>query len=113
MWVSVAQSSYTHQLILETGRFSFIALHERQSDIALACGTESGFTRDKCALLDLSLHEDNFLYLKGALASTACRVRTSKLVGDHTLFIADLLSGEMETRATVYRQLLLSDIQDL
>ena len=112
MWISVDQSTYTHQFILENGRFSFVALHCDQTGIALACGAVSGRERDKCSALDLIDHGE-YLFLKNALASTACRVRRSLPMGDHTLFIADMVSGETDTRAALNRHLLLSDLRSL
>jgi flavin reductase (DIM6/NTAB) family NADH-FMN oxidoreductase RutF len=111
MWVSISRRSLTHSLIEEAGQFSFILLHERQVSIALACGTYSGRERDKCSSLDLYRYGEGFLFLSGALTSTACRIRSATGVGDHTLFVADLLGGHVETRNTFARQLLLSDLR--
>lgn len=110
MWVSVAHSSYTHELLAETGKFSFIALHQHQTEIALACGTESGRTRNKCSALDLLETDEGDLFLRNAIACTACRVTKSVDLGDHTLFVAAMVNGVMNTRLGLYRQLLLSDL---
>lgn len=110
MWVSISLRSLTHSLLEEAGCFSLILLHQRQAAIALACGTQSGRDHDKCAVLDLYRYTENFLFLRGALTSTACRVRRAEDLGDHTLFIADMQAGHVETRRTFARQLLLSDL---
>ncbi len=40
----------------------------------------------------------------------ACRVCTAYDLGDHTLFVEDILSGEFETRRSTLRHLLVSDL---
>jgi flavin reductase (DIM6/NTAB) family NADH-FMN oxidoreductase RutF len=105
LWVSIAKDSLTHALILQSKRFSSIALNERQKELARLCGTVSGRAEDKCARLPLRAHGQH-LFLDGALASVACAVRTTIANGDHTLFIADILASEMETLNTMRRHLL-------
>lgn len=109
LWVSIAKTSYTHSLLEEGGRFSLIVLNQTQKEIALGCGSVSGRDQDKCAALDLYPGPEGYLFLNGALASTACSVRQSVPVQDHTLFIADILQTEIESRKSHLRQLLLSD----
>jgi flavin reductase (DIM6/NTAB) family NADH-FMN oxidoreductase RutF len=111
LWVSIARASYTHALVEESGRFTLAVLNQRQGAIALACGTASGRDVDKCARLDLYPGPENYWYLGGALASTAARVRQAVPVGDHTLFVADILASDLESRSSHLRHLLLSDLQ--
>jgi flavin reductase (DIM6/NTAB) family NADH-FMN oxidoreductase RutF len=111
MWVSISRQSLTYSLVQEAGQFSFILLHQRQAPTALACGTQSGRDHDKCSALDLYHYREGFLFLRNALTSTACRVRSASDLGDYTLFIADLLGGHVETRNAFARQLLLSDLK--
>lgn len=110
LWVSIAQSSYTHKLLEDVGQFSLVVLNQTQKEIALRCGSVSGRDEDKCATLDLYPGPEGYLFLNGALASTACSVRQRVPVGDHTLFIADILQTDMESRKSHLRQLLLSDL---
>jgi flavin reductase (DIM6/NTAB) family NADH-FMN oxidoreductase RutF len=111
LWVSIAKTSYTHELLQETEQFSLIALNNSQREIALTCGNVSGRDRDKCATLDLYNGPEGYLFLSGALASTACNVREAISIDDHTIFIADILYSEIESRKSYLRQLLLSDLQ--
>ena len=111
MWISIDPRAHTHSILLETGRFSFITLHEGQAGLAMACGTVSGRDSDKCAGLELYENGEGFLFLEDALAATACTVRERVAVGDHTLFIGNMLSGKISGRRTARRQLLLSDLQ--
>lgn len=110
LWVSIARSSYTHELIRESRAFSLVVLHRKQKDLARRCGGVSGREADKCARLDLYRSADSFLFLKDGLASVACRVRGEYSVVDHTLFVADILAGQIETRRSGLRHLLVSDL---
>jgi flavin reductase (DIM6/NTAB) family NADH-FMN oxidoreductase RutF len=111
LWVSIARRAFTHQLIGDAGgRFSLIALHNKQAAIALNCGSVSGRDQDKCKNLKLYNGSEGFLFLSEALSSTACRVRGSYAIDDQTLFIADILHCDVESRTSHLRQLLLSDL---
>ena len=107
LWVSVAQSTYTHTLIERAGAFSLAVLDRSQKDLAIACGTVSGRERDKCAALELYETSNGFLYLRHALASSACRITRRIPVADHTLFVASILAGDTESARS--RHLLTSD----
>jgi flavin reductase (DIM6/NTAB) family NADH-FMN oxidoreductase RutF len=110
LWVSIAKTAYTHTLLEKAGQFSLIVLNNIQKEIALTCGSTSGRDRDKCSALDLYRGPEGYLFLNGALASTACSVRQRVPIEDHTLFVADILQTEMESRKSHLRQLLLSDL---
>ncbi len=110
LWVSIAISSYTHELIQSSGRFSLVVLHKEQKKIAEQCGSVSGRDRDKCAGLNLYRSADSFLYLPRALASISCEVRSARPLDDHTLFIANILSGESDSKTSFRRHLLTADL---
>ena len=110
LWVSIATNSYTHELIQASGRFSLAVLHQKQKQIAEQCGSVSGRARDKCAGLNLYRSSDSFLYLSDALASISCEVRTKHLVDNHTLFIANILSAESDSKSSLRRHLLTTDL---
>ncbi|HKY21188.1 MAG TPA: flavin reductase family protein [Vicinamibacterales bacterium] len=110
LWVSIATSTYTHALIEETQRFSLAVLHVKQKYLALGCGSVSGREHDKCSTLEVYETASGFLFLNGALSSTACRVRDRVALSDHTIFIADILEGQIESRQAHLRHLLLSDL---
>lgn len=109
LWVSVDRTAYTHHLLRDVGLFTLALLHDGQSEVAWACGTVSGRDRDKCAPLGLEPRGD-FLFLSAALTNTACRTRTTLDLGSHTLFIADIVSGELNSKLQHRRNLLLSDL---
>jgi flavin reductase (DIM6/NTAB) family NADH-FMN oxidoreductase RutF len=111
LWVSIHRDSYTHSLLREKPEFSLAVLNQTQKQVALACGTVSGRDQNKCLALDLYLNSSGFLFLQGALASTSCRVRQSVDLDDHTLFVADIIEAELESRTSHLRHLLLSDLE--
>lgn len=110
LWVSINRDSYTHSLLQEKPEFSLGVLNETQGDLALRCGMVSGREQNKCAELDLYLNKSGFLFLRGALASTSCRVRQSLDLDDHTMFVADIIEADLESRTSHLRHLLLSDL---
>lgn len=111
IWVSISKGAYTHSLLERAPEFSFIALESHQGHIAVACGTASGRSTDKRDLLDVYENDRGFVFVKGALASTACRIHRSIPRGDHTLVLADMLSGDVDRRRGTTRNLLISDLQ--
>lgn len=113
MWISLEPESYTHSLLTEINEFSFITLHCRQAETAAACGTESGRARDKCKSMPLYDNGGGFLFLKDAMASTACRVVRTHPLGTHTIFVAHMLSGDMQQGRVSLRNLLISDLKML
>lgn len=111
LWISIARSSFTHDLLQQQPDFSLAVLNQSQKDIAITCGTKSGRDNDKTTQLNLYTNSNNYLFIPGALACTACRLRTSYQIDEHTLFIADIFEAELESRTSHLRQLLLSDLQ--
>ncbi len=110
MWLSIARDTYTHSLLEENPEFSFITLESSQADVAVACGTISGRHMDKCKSLDL-YDNRGFLFLRGALASTACRLSRSVPLGEYTLWIAQMIHGDVQRGRGSFRNLLLSDLK--
>lgn len=112
LWVGISPETLTHSMIQEAGRFSLAVLTQKQAQIAKTCGTLSGRDTDKCAALDLHRSPSGFLFLARAVASTGCVVRLSETVGDHTIFVADIIEAELDSATLDQRQLLLSDLRD-
>ncbi|HJR64127.1 MAG TPA: flavin reductase family protein [Gemmatimonadaceae bacterium] len=110
LWVSIATGSYTHDLVLQAGAFTLAVLSDRQRQIALACGSVSGRDQDKVATLAVHASPSGLLAVDGALASSLCRVRERIALNDHTVFLADIVEGVMDSRASRRRHLLLSDL---
>jgi len=109
LWISIANGSLTHEMLRSTGRFTLTVLHEGQRQIAQSCGTISGRLIDKTKCLTLQRAEGHLYFAEG-LASVACSVRSTFDLSDHTLFVADILAGKIETRNSYRRHLLVSDL---
>lgn len=110
LWVSVATTSRTHELLLVGGTFSLSLLAADQGDVARTCGTVSGRELDKCAGLSLRAPRSPFWFLDGALTCTACEVYDRIPVGDHTIFLGTILFGEFDSRRKFRRHLLVADL---
>jgi flavin reductase (DIM6/NTAB) family NADH-FMN oxidoreductase RutF len=110
LWVSLSHASFGHELVTESGRFSLSILSRGQRMLAQACGSESGRTTDKVARLHTLESSPGFLFIENAIACTACEVRERIEVGDHTVFIADMLAGERDTRAARAGVLVTTDL---
>jgi len=113
LWIAISSQSFTHALLTEKDEFSLVTLQNQQAKIAVACGTESGRKTDKCGPLDLYDNGSGFLFLREALASTACRIFRRVPMGDHTLFLAKILSGDVYRARRNLRNLLISDLKAL
>ena len=111
IWVAISPTTFTHHLLEEIHEFSIAVLNERQAELARLCGSVSGRDSDKCANLDLYTSPSGFPFLRGALSSTACKLRHNEAVGDHTIFIADVVEAELDSRTLHLRQLLISDLR--
>jgi flavin reductase (DIM6/NTAB) family NADH-FMN oxidoreductase RutF len=110
LWVSLAPETYTCDLVQTSGRFTLAVLHDGQSDLAWGCALSSGRDRDKMPLIHPHRGPLDFLYPGDSLAAAACQVRSWKPVGDHLLFVADIVAGELETRHSIRRALLTRDL---
>jgi len=110
LWVAISPKTYTHSLIHECDRFTLAVLNQTQKALALACGSISGKDHDKCSSLNLYKSPGDFLFLRGALASTGCVVRERIHLSDHTIFVADIVESHLDSRSAHLRQLLLSDL---
>lgn len=110
LWVSLPVASGVRSLIEESGRFTLAVLQKKQAEIARHCLRASAPGCDNCGTLPLYRTRDGYLFLRGAQACVACRVRSRHPVGDHIIFIADLLFGDVDRGARPLRHLLVSDV---
>ena len=110
LWVSVAKSAHTHDLLEAAGSFSLAMLSRAQRDLAIACGTVSGRAVDKASRLAHGRTPGGAFTLPGAVATCGCRVARRIDLGDHTLFVGEILEGETDSNAGRTRQLLTVDL---
>lgn len=93
--IGVGVRSLTHEMIEESGRFSFSVLDREDpacSDLIRRFGFQSGRTADKFAGLPIERTADGIPFLPHAVAVYECTVEPKKTVdlGTHTLFIASV-----------------------
>ena len=95
--VSVIKGSLTHDMIAATGDFCLSALTEKTPFSTFQrFGMQSGRNADKFAGLDsLARSQSGLYYFTDSAAYLACRVINSVDLGTHTLFIGEVLEGEV------------------
>lgn len=92
--VALYEGTKTRELVEQTGHFMLQLLAEDQFKLIKHLGQQSGFKKDKIALLKkraLLAEHDQFYYLKDSLAIMECKVINCVEGGDHKLFICDVL----------------------
>lgn len=92
--VAVAPHRYTHRLIAASGAFALSVLRRSQAAIARDLGMRSG-AGDPAKLRGyaVEVRATGSPILSDAGAYMDCRVRARHEVGDHTLFVGEVVSG--------------------
>jgi len=111
LWVSIEHSSEAHELIQASGRFTLVVLDQNQAQIARACDPVSQWMADNFAGLKVYCGPEDALHVEDAFASAVCRVRSARKIDGYTIFIADILAGEFESRRSIHRHLLTTDLE--
>ncbi len=99
--IAVNKSNYTHDMILSDGRFNLSVLSEK-ADFSLfqRFGFQSGRNADKFNGFWRSAWraENGITYVKeGVNAWLSCKVVSTLDLGTHTLFLADVVDGDVLT----------------
>lgn len=98
--ISIGLTRYSHELITATGEYVINVVGQDLQPAVEFCGEYSGRDCDKISLTGLELRPSKYLtipVLAGALGHLECRVEQEIPVGDHTLFVARVLSAEVRT----------------
>ena len=110
--ITVNKTNYTHDMVLETGRFTLSVLSEQaEFSTFQRFGFQSGRDVDKFdGFQEHAVRGDNgILYVtRGTSAWLSCKVVSTLDLGTHTLFLADvedgdLLSGDPSVTYTYYQ----------
>ena len=110
--ITVNKTNYTHDMVLETGRFTLSVLSEQaEFSTFQRFGFQSGRDVDKFdGFQEHAARGDNgILYVtRGTSAWLSCKVVSTLDLGTHTLFLADvedgdLLSGDPSVTYTYYQ----------
>lgn len=97
--ITVNKTNYTHDMVLETGRFTLSVLSEQAAFSTFQrFGFQSGRDVDKFAgFEEHTVRGDNGILrvTLGASAWLSCRVVSTLDLGTHTLFLADVEDGDV------------------
>ena len=100
--VSISPKRYSYSLIEETGEFVVNVVSTDMLDAVWKCGTTSGRRVDKFSLAGLEKISSKVVKpprVKGALASLECRVVDRVEVGDHVLFVGEVVAYHVDEEA--------------
>ncbi len=96
MAVSVGHSRYSHDLIKNSGQFVIAYPSEEQTEAMIFCGTHSGRDYDKFAetgIEPLQARKIETPLIGGAVANFECRLASSVVTGDHTIFVGEVVAS--------------------
>lgn len=95
--VSIAPNRYSHSLLLSTNEFVVKIVGQSFVDAVATCGNCSGASVDKFAKAGLRTQKPLCVRpsrIAGALGYLECRIAKHLTVGDHSLFLANVLKAE-------------------
>ena len=96
--IAVNKSNFTHDMILRDGRFTLSVLSQRAPfSVFQHFGFSSGRDTDKFAGYQNAVRGENGLFYvtEGTNAYLSCRTESTLDLGTHTLFLADVLDGDV------------------
>ncbi len=94
--VGLARQHLTWELVQAAGVFTLHLLGEEHLDWVWRFGLQSGRTVDKFQGLIMAAGGNGCPRLRGALAWLECRVEAALDTGDRTLFLAQVMDGQVE-----------------
>lgn len=92
--VAIAPKRYTHHLVEQAGEFTANFLPYEKAEIIAACGRTSGKETDKFKKFNIPLENAVKIrspILKDAYAAYECKVVNKYTLGDHTLFVGEVV----------------------
>lgn len=93
--VAVGKTRYTHNMIQGSGVFAVHALGRGHMGVAKRFGLKTGGKTDKFEGIEYSTKVTGAPILKDCIAWIDCRVVGACDAGDHTLFIGEMLDGDV------------------
>jgi flavin reductase (DIM6/NTAB) family NADH-FMN oxidoreductase RutF len=91
--VAIGKGKYTHELIEKSNVFAINILSDRQKEMAKHFGLQSGRKIDKFGTVQYEVRKTGSPILKDCIAYMDCRVSKSIAVGDHTIFVGEVLDA--------------------
>jgi flavin reductase (DIM6/NTAB) family NADH-FMN oxidoreductase RutF len=112
--IAVAPGCLTHELIRSSGWFGLSVLARGQEELALRAGSMTGWDGAKFERLHLAHREseDGVPLLPDCLTTSACRVVETVELGDHTLFVGEIVESYRQSAHSYRDALLISDLVD-
>ncbi len=99
--IGIAKHHYTWSLIQGSGAFGLHLLGEKNTELAIRFGLQSGHDVDKYDGLPFRIARTGNPILLETLGWLDCRVETDLDIGDRTMFVAEVLDGEASTGAVL------------
>jgi len=97
--VAVSEKRFTHHMIVETGVFTCNFLTMESLELIHACGRVSGRDVDKVQALDIPLEDSRVIpcpTIKTSYAAYECILKDRYSVGDHDLFIGEVVAVHLQ-----------------
>lgn len=114
--ISLAPSRYSHDLIKKNKEFVVNFVHYKMVEKAHFCGTHSGRSTDKIDETTLTLSPAKKVkvsVIKECYAHLECRMVQNLTVGDHTLFIGEIVAVQADENTFKNDLLTINKIQPL
>ncbi|MDY3078658.1 MAG: flavin reductase family protein [Oscillospiraceae bacterium] len=93
--VCLSNKGYSGELIRKTGEFALNIVGEELKEAGLKCGQISGRTCDKCEQFGIETVPASNIsgaVIPGSRVIFECRLTDSFPVGDHTMYVGDIVS---------------------
>ncbi|MDE5583097.1 MAG: flavin reductase family protein [Ruminococcus sp.] len=100
-YISVRPERFSHDIIMKSGEFAInltTSAMVRQTDF---CGVKSGKDTDKisvCGFHTVSAEKISVPIIEECPVSLECRVTESKLLGSHTMFLAEIVGIDVDEK---------------
>lgn len=101
--IAVRKDTFTHDLISQGGCFAVNFLDEESMELARFFGSVSGREVDKFEQVPYTPGKTGAPLLDIAVAYLDCRVTGTFSASDHTLFVGEVVEGEMVRDAKILR----------
>ena len=100
-YISVRKERYSHDIIKENGEFVISLTTENLSYATDWCGVKSGKNVDKFKEMKLTKEKANFVkapLIKESPVSVECKVKEIVPLGSHDMFVAEVLSIDVDEK---------------
>ena len=100
-YISVRPERFSHDIIMDSGEFVINLTTSAMVKEVDFCGVKSGRNTDKfakCGFHPIPAHEVAAPLIEECPVSLECRVTESKLLGSHTMFLAEIVGVDADER---------------